>query len=126
MIMMQNCNYAIKRCLSHCIHRFYNIHPSFGFTNTSIAWIFLVGQNIHHEFFKLKTKEPHLVVILLWLFLAFLLSQAYKSNFLANLVKADFEKSPESFQVILSCHMIVTLFISSAVKLYEIFRMFLT
>ncbi len=65
-----------------------------------IFYMPLVSQSMPHTWYKNKLWIPFYVTIYIWLLLSALLSMAYKSNLLANLVQVDLERQPHTLQVI--------------------------
>ncbi len=69
------------------------------FRHLSISYVPLVCVSVPDKWFVDRNKNPHLIVMYFWLLFGLLLSQSYKTNLLANLVRVEYEKSPETFQV---------------------------
>ncbi len=70
------------------------------FRHLSISYVPLVCVSVPDEWYVERNKNPHLIMMYVWLLFGFLISQSYKTNFLANLVRVEYEKSPETFQVL--------------------------
>ncbi len=78
---------------------FYTDKFSLSFDNLVIGYITLVGQSVSWNFIRKKQFESNFIVLFLWITMAFILSSAYETNLLANLVKVDLETQPQTFQV---------------------------
>ncbi len=70
------------------------------YRDISISFIPLVSESVPLRWFDDRNKNPHFVLLYMWLLLGATLAHAYKSNLLASLVKVEYEKPPETFQVI--------------------------
>ncbi len=64
----------------------------------SISIAPITGESIPHVWF-VQLDNTYYVTLYFWLFLGSFLSRAYESNLLANLVKVDDEKQPQTIQV---------------------------
>ncbi len=79
----------------------YYYNDFLSFTDVSVSYIPLVSESVPHKWFDSRHKKPYFPILFLWLLLGNVLSNAYRSNLLAVLVKVDFEKQPETFQDLL-------------------------
>ncbi len=80
--------------------KFYTRKFHLSFDNLVIGYITLVGQSVSWNFIRKKQFKSNFLLLYLWITMAFILSSAYETNLLANLVKVDFEAQPQTFQVI--------------------------
>ncbi len=71
----------------------------FNFQAVSISIAPITGESIPHVWF-VQLDNTYYVALYFWLFLGSFLSRAYESNLLANLVKVDDEKQPQTIQVL--------------------------
>ncbi len=69
------------------------------FKDLSISYIPIVSGSVPQYWYGKRIKNPYFIVMFIWILLGSLLSLAYESNLLANLVKMDLEVQPETFQV---------------------------
>ncbi len=78
----------------------YEDHSMIQYGDISIAYIPIVSESVPLSWYRNRAKNPYFVIMFIWLLLGSVLSLAYESNLLANLVKMDLEKQPETFQVL--------------------------
>ncbi len=58
----------------------------------------MTGESVPHVWF-LHLTRPYFVVLYFWILFGTFICRAYETNLLANLVKVDLEKQPETIQV---------------------------
>ncbi len=77
--------------------RYYGTGTIFG--DISVSFIPLVSESVPDKWYKSRHIKPFFPILFLWILFGFILCQAYKGNLLANLVKVEYEKPLETFQV---------------------------
>lgn len=79
--------------------RFSKNQSTIGFKDLSISYAVLINASIPVTWFDAKQRAPYYILFFVWVFTTFLIDILYTSNLLSNLVKVEYEKLPETFQV---------------------------
>ncbi len=70
------------------------------FRAISLSYLPLANKSVPDKWIDaIKPIKSYLPVLMVWFVAGLVLSQAYTSNLLANLVKVEYERSPKVFQV---------------------------
>ncbi len=81
------------------LNYFYGHRPPMTFQELSISYKTIVGANVPSYWFDKRKRNPYYIIFFIWLLFGSILSVAYQSNLLANLVKVEMEEQPQTFQV---------------------------
>ncbi len=82
------------------IFRWYLEEEYLVFEDSIMPSAILFGQSIPLKSYRnYNVYHPYYIVLLLWILIGSYVSQMYEANLLANLVKVDLEKQPQTLEV---------------------------